>query len=95
LDDIRTNSEQALLAAQTTERVAATTYAQAVVIGNSELEKAAIIGLQKAAKQLNIALDTDRRQQMVISALQAEIDGVEAKIDDAKNRNDDATSQAL
>ena len=72
--------------------VAAITYAQTIVIDNSELEKAAIIDLQKAAKQLNIALDTDRRQQVVISALQAEIYGIEAKIDDAKNRNDDATS---
>ncbi|MBK5549840.1 hypothetical protein JFU49_06010 [Pseudomonas sp. TH03] len=95
LEDTRTCAEEALLKAQAAEQSAASIYTHAVVSENNEQEKTAMAEILKATKQLTNVQENDRRQQLVITALQSESDKTLNLISEAQKRYDDAKSQAL
>lgn len=95
LEDTQTDAEKTLLRAQNAENVAATAYAQAVASNDSEHEKTAMLDIQKAAKQLINVQENDRRQQLLINALQVEVDKTYSLIGETQKNYDHAKSQAL
>lgn len=92
---IQTDAEQSLEKAQQAERDAASLYARSLASGDSEGEKAANGEIQKAAKQLATTDEHVRRQELILVALQAELDSLETQISNAKQRADDAKNAAL
>ncbi len=92
---IQTEAEQSLEEAQQAERDAASLYARSLASGDSEGEKAANGEIQKAAKQLATTDEHVRRQELILVALQAELDSLEMQISDARQRADDAKKAAL
>lgn len=92
---IQTDAEQSLEKAQQAERDAASLYARSLASGDSEGEKAANGEIQKAAKQLATTDEHVRRQELILVALQAELDSLEARIADAKQRENEAKKSAL
>lgn len=92
---IQTDAEQSLEKAQQAERDAASLYAKSLASGDSEGEKAANGEIQKAAKQLATTDEHVRRQELILVALQAELDSLEARIADAKQRENEAKKSAL
>ena len=95
LQSIQTDAEQSLEKAQQAERDAASLYARSLASGDSEGEKAANGEIQKAAKQLASTDEHVRRQELILVALQAELDSLEARIADAKQRENEAKKSAL
>lgn len=92
---IQTDAEQSLEKAQQAERDAASLYARSLASGDSEGEKAANGEIQKAAKQLATTDEHVRRQELILVALQAELDSLTTQISNAKQRADDAKNAAL
>ncbi|RRW64036.1 hypothetical protein EGJ53_16930 [Pseudomonas fluorescens] len=92
---IQTDVEQSLEKAQQAERDAASLYARSLASGDSEGEKAANSEIQKAAKQLAITEEQVRRQELILTALQAELDTIETQISSAQQRGDEAKKTAL
>lgn len=92
---IQTDAEQSLEKAQQAERDAASLYAKSLASGDGEGEKAANGEIQKAAKQLATTDEHVRRQELILVALQAELDSLEARIADAKQRENEAKKSAL
>jgi hypothetical protein len=92
---IQTDAEQSLEKAQQAERDAASLYARSLASGDSEGEKAANGEIQKAAKQLATTDEHVRRQELILVALQAELDALATQISNAKQRADDAKNAAL
>lgn len=92
---IQSEAEQALEKAQQAERDAASLYARSLASGDSEGEKNANSEIQKAAKQLAIADEQVRRQELILTALQAELDTIETQISNAQQRGDEAKKSAL
>lgn len=92
---IESEAEHSLGKAQQAERDAASLYARSLASGDSEGEKAATSEIQKAAKQLATTGEHVRRQELVLTALQAELDAIGAKILSAQRRGDDAKKAAL
>ena len=95
LQSIQSDAEQSMEKAQQAERDAASLYARSLASGDSEGEKAANGEIQKAAKQLATTDEHVRRQELILVALQAELDSLEAQISNAKQRADDAKKAAL
>lgn len=95
LQAIQSEAEQALEKAQQAERDAASLYARSLVSGDSEGEKTANSEIQKAAKQLATTDEQVRRQELIITALQAELDTIETQISNAQQRGDEAKKAAL
>lgn len=95
LQSIQSDAEHSLEKAQQAERDAASLYARSLASGDSEGEKAANGEIQKAAKQLATTDEHVRRQELILVALQAELDSLEAQISNAKQRADDAKKAAL
>jgi chromosome segregation ATPase len=95
LQTIQSDSQQSLEKAQQAERDAASLYARSLANGDSDAEKAANGEMQKAAKQLATTDEHVRRQELIMEALQAELDSLETQIANAQQREDDAKQSAL
>ncbi len=92
---IQSEAEQALEKAQQAERDAASLYARSLASGDSEGEKTANSEIQKAAKQLATTDEQVRRQELILTALQAELDTIETQISNAQQRGNEAKEAAL
>lgn len=92
---IQSEADQALEKAQQAERDAATSYAKCLASGDAEGEKSATGEMQKAAKQLATTDEQVRRQDLILSALQVELDTLEAQITNARQRADEAKTLVL
>lgn len=92
---IQLEADQALEKAQQAERDAATSYAKCLASGDAEGEKSASGEMQKAAKQLATTDEQVRRQDLIIAALQVEIDALEAQITNARQRGNESKTAAL
>ncbi|CAI8976006.1 Chromosome segregation protein SMC [Pseudomonas sp. IT-P12] len=95
LQAIQSEAEQALEKAQQAERDAASFYARSLVSGDSEGEKAANSEIQKAAKQLAVTDEQVRRQELVLTALRAELESIETQITSARKQGDEARNAVL
>ncbi|NVZ38691.1 hypothetical protein HX786_11440 [Pseudomonas sp. 21615526] len=92
---IQSEADQALEKAQQAERDAATSYAKSLASDDSEGEKSASSEMQKAAKQLATTDEQVRRQDLILNALQVELDALETQITNARQRGDEAKAAAL
>ncbi|WP_233081402.1 hypothetical protein [Pseudomonas cremoris] len=92
---IQAEAEQSLGKAQQAERDAASLYARSLASGDSEGEKTANSEIQKAAKQLATTDEQVRRQELILTALQAELDTIETHISNAQQRGNEAKKAAL
>lgn len=92
---IQSEADQALEKAQQAERDAATSYAKSLASGDTEGEKSASGEMQKAAKQLATTDEQVRRQDLILGALQVELDTLEAQITNARQRADEAKTAVL
>lgn len=92
---IKSEADQALEKAQKAERDAATSYAKSLASGDAEGEKSASGEMQKAAKQLATTDEQVRRQDLILGALQVELDTLEAQITNARQRADEAKIAVL
>lgn len=92
---IQSEAEQALEKAQQAERDAASLYARSLASGDRDGEKTANSEIQKAAKQLAITDEHVRRQELILTALQTELDTIETEISYAQHRGDEAKKSAL
>ena len=95
LQTIQSDAQQSLEKAQQAERDAASLYARSMASGDSDGEKSANSEMQKAAKQLAATDEHVRRQELIMEALQAELDSLEAQITTAQQRENDAKESAL
>ena len=92
---IQSEADQALEKAQQAERDAATSYAKCLASGDAEGEKSATGEMQKAAKQLATTDEQVRRQDLILGALQVELDTLEAQITNARQRGDESKTAVL
>jgi len=92
---IQLEADQALEKARKAERDAATSYAKSLADGDTEGEKTASSEMQKAAKQLATTDEQVRRQDLILGALQVELDTIETQILSARQRGDEAKAAAL
>lgn len=92
---IQSEADQALEKAQQAERDAATSYAKCLAAGDAEGEKSASGEMQKASKQLATTDEQVRRQDLILGALQVELDALEAQITNARQRGDESKTAAL
>jgi len=92
---IQSEADLALEKAQQAERDAATSYAKSLASGDAEGEQSASGEMQKAAKQLATTDEQVRRQDLILGALQVELDTLEAQITNARQRGDEAKAAAL
>lgn len=92
---IQSEADQALEKAQQAERDAATSYAKCLASGDAEGEKSASGEMQRAAKQLATTDEQIRRQDLILSALQVELNALEAQITSARQREDESKTAAL
>lgn len=95
LQSIQKETELAIERAQQAELDAANLYARSVATGNSEGENAASTEMQKASAMLIEADEHARRQELIIAALQAEIDGLDSQITTAQQQHSQAQDNAL
>ena len=73
LTQIQQQAEEDMTKARQAETDAATAHAQAVAWGDTEGEKNANADAQKAAKNLATAIEHNRRQHLIITALEQEL----------------------
>ncbi|MCF5230045.1 MULTISPECIES: hypothetical protein [unclassified Pseudomonas] len=92
---IQSEADQALEKAQQAERDAATSYAKCLASGDAEGEKSASSEMQKAAKQLTTTDEQVRRQDLILGALQVELDTLDIQITNARQHGDEAKTAAL
>lgn len=95
LRTIQSESEQALEKARQAERDAASLYARSLASGDSEGEKTANSEMLKAAKQLTTTDEQVRRQELILTALQAELDSIETQISNVRQKGNEAKKAAL
>ena len=91
----QTEANQALEKAQQAERDAVTYYAKCLASGDTEGEKSASSEMQKAAKQLITTDEQVRKQEMILLALQTEIDNIDVQIKDSQQCVTRAKTEAL
>ncbi|KQM54575.1 chromosome segregation protein SMC [Pseudomonas sp. Leaf15] len=84
LQQVRQSDQEDMAKARQAETDAATAYAQAVAWGDVEGEKVANAGAQKAAKNLTTAIEHHRRQQLLITALEQELETIDLHITEAQ-----------
>ncbi|WP_256578338.1 chromosome segregation protein SMC [Pseudomonas sp. R45(2017)] len=84
LAQIQLQAEEDIAKARQAETDAATAYAQAVAWGDTEGEKNANADAQKAAKNLAMATEHNRRQHLIITALEQELATVDLHIVEAQ-----------
>ncbi|WGO96235.1 chromosome segregation protein SMC [Pseudomonas viciae] len=87
LNQIQQQAEEDMTKARRAETDAATAYAQAVAWGDTEGEKNANADAQKAAKNLATATEHNRRQQLIITALEQELVIVDQHIAEAQREH--------
>lgn len=92
---IQSEADQALEKAQQAERDAATSYAKCLASGDAEGEKSASGEMQKAAKQLATTDEQVRRQDLILGALQVELDSLDDQITNARQHADEAKITVL
>lgn len=95
LQQVRQQSIDDMTKARQAEADAATAYAQAVAWGDTEGEKTANIEAVKAAKNLATASENNRRQQVIITALEQELATVERYIAEADKEYKSIERKAL
>jgi len=95
LQAIQKESNLAIEKAQQAEIEAANLYARNVATGNSEGEKAASTAMERASILLIEADEHARRQELIVAALQAEIEALDAQISKAKQESSQAQDSAL
>lgn len=94
LEQVRQQAHEDMAKARQAETEAATAYAQAVAWGDVEGEKKANDDAQKAAKHLASAAEHQRRQQLIITALEQEIVTIDQHICEAQKARADIENQA-
>ena len=94
LEQVRQQAHEDMAKARQAETEAATAYAQAVAWGDVEGEKKANDDAQKAAKHLTSAAEHQRRQQLIITALEQEIVTIDRHISEAQQTRAGIEDQA-
>ena len=84
LEQVRQQAHDDMAKARQAETEAATAYAQAVAWGDVDGEKNANSDAEKAAKKLCTATEHNRRQQLIITALEQELIAIDKHIIEAK-----------
>lgn len=87
LEQVRQQAIDDMTKARQAETDAATAYAQAVAWGDTEGEKNANTDALKAAKNLATASEQNRRQQLIINALEQELATVDKYIIEAQQEH--------
>lgn len=95
LQAIQKESNLAIERAQQAEIEAANLYARNVATGNSEGEQAASTAMEKASTLLIEADEHARRQELIVAALQGEIEALDAQISKVKQESSQAQDSAL
>ncbi|MBD9591082.1 chromosome segregation protein SMC [Pseudomonas sp. PDM03] len=95
LEEVRQQAQEEIASARQAETLAATAYAQAVAWGDVEGEKAASSDAQKAAKNLTTATEQNRRQQLIITALEQELVTIDRHITEAQEEHQKIQQKAL
>jgi len=95
LEQIQQQAVEDMTKARQAETDAATAYAQAVAWGDTEGEKTANADAQKAAKNLTTAAEHNRRQLLIIAALEQELLTVDKYISEAQVKHKDIERTAL
>lgn len=95
LEQIQQQAVEDMTKARQAETDAATAYAQAVAWGDTEGEKTANADAQKAAKNLTTAAEQNRRQLLIIAALEQELLTVDKYISEAQVKHKDIERTAL
>ncbi|MBC3504433.1 hypothetical protein HU761_23920 [Pseudomonas sp. SWRI59] len=95
LQAIQKETDLAIERAQQAERDAANLYARSVATGDSEGEKSASNEMEKASTLLSESDEHARRQELIVAALQAEIDALDIQISTAQQQRSQAQDSAL
>ena len=95
LKQIQQQANEDMVKARQAETDAATAYAQAVAWGDTEGEKKADADAQKHAKNLATASEQNRRQHLIIAALEQELVIVDQHIVEARKEYNAIERQAL
>ncbi|MFJ2332525.1 chromosome segregation protein SMC [Pseudomonas helleri] len=95
LKQIQQKANEDMTKARQAETDAATAYAQAVAWGDTEGEKKADADAQKHAKNLTTAAEHNRRQHLIIAALEQELVIVDQHIVEARKEYNAIERQAL
>jgi flagellar biosynthesis/type III secretory pathway protein FliH len=95
LGEIRQQATDEMGRARQAETEAATAYAQAVAWGDTEGEKTANADAQKSAKNLATVAEQNRRQQLMISALEQELTTIDQHISEAQHEHQKIENKAL
>lgn len=95
LEQIQQQAEEDMTKARQAETDAATAYAQAVAWGDTEGEKTANADAQEAAKNLTAAAEHNRRQTLIMAALEQELVTVDKYIIEAQEKHKGIESDAL
>lgn len=95
LEQIQQQAEEDMTKARQAEKDAATAYAQAVAWGDTEGEKTANADAQKAAKNLTTAAEHNRRQHLIMAALEQELVTVDKYIAEAQAKHEEIERIAL
>lgn len=95
LEQIQQQAVEDMAKARQAETDAATAYAQAVAWGDTEGEKTASADAQKAAKSLTTAAEHNRRQALIIAALEQELVTVDQYIAEAQEKSKGIERNAL
>ena len=95
LEQIQQQAEEDMAKARQAETDAATAYAQAVAWGDTEGEKTANTDAQKAAKNLTMATEHNRRQHLIMKALEQELVTVDKYIAEAQVKHKEIERTAL
>jgi len=95
LEQIQQQAKDDMAKARQAETDAATAYAQAVAWGDTEGEKTANVDAQKAAKNLTAAAEHNRRQTLIMAALEQELVTVDKYITEAQEKHKEIERTAL
>jgi hypothetical protein len=95
LEQIQQQAVEDMAKARQAETDAATAYAQAVAWGDTEGEKTASADAQKAAKNLTTAAEHNRRQALIMAALEQELVTVDQYIAEAQEKHKGIERNAL
>jgi hypothetical protein len=95
LDQIQQHAREDMVKARQAETDAATAYAQAVAWGDTDGEKTASSDAQKAAMNLTVANEHNRRQALIIAALEQELAIVDKYIVEAQEKYKEIERTAL
>ncbi|WP_339070207.1 chromosome segregation protein SMC [Pseudomonas idahonensis] len=95
LEQVQQQATEDMAKARQAETDAATAYAQAVAWGDTEGEKNANADAQKAAKNLTTTTEQNRRQHLIISALEQELIIIDQHIAEAQREHKSIEKEAL